>query len=125
MGIPYPKLEVFAQSLLDTHRIVDLTDLIDGMDLSEEWGEQNLNLDGTNDVEWARKKNQAILASLPPSEDNEMLLLTTGAFEKRKTWMEIVRSKRKRVGAEMGLEQTTRFRFPNSPDPRTREYGYF
>lgn len=36
-GLPYPKLEIFAQSLLDTYNAVALADLIDGMDLSEEW----------------------------------------------------------------------------------------
>jgi len=35
MGLPYPKLEIFAQSLLATNSMVALTDLIDGMDLTE------------------------------------------------------------------------------------------
>lgn len=35
--VPYPTLEVFAQSLLDTNNKVDLTDLVDGMNLTEEW----------------------------------------------------------------------------------------
>jgi hypothetical protein len=59
-GIPYPKLEVFAQSLLDTYSLVDLTDLVDGMDLTEEWGSAHLDLSGTNDIAWATQKNERI-----------------------------------------------------------------
>jgi hypothetical protein len=36
MGLPYPILEIFAQSLLDTNDMVALTDIIDGMDLTEQ-----------------------------------------------------------------------------------------
>lgn len=64
-GAPYPNLEVFAQSLLDTQRLVDLTDLVDGMNLTEEWGEQHLDLDKTSDVLYAEKKNEKIRASVP------------------------------------------------------------
>ncbi|ERF72001.1 hypothetical protein EPUS_09367 [Endocarpon pusillum Z07020] len=51
-GLPYPKLDIFAQSLLDTWTLVDLDHLVDGMNLTLEWGEANLNLDGTIDAEW-------------------------------------------------------------------------
>jgi hypothetical protein len=37
MGLPYPTLEIFAQSLPDTNDMVALTDLIDGMNLTEKW----------------------------------------------------------------------------------------
>jgi hypothetical protein len=63
-GLPYARLDIFAQSLLDTHDLVDLNDLVDGMDLSLEWGNENLELDGTNDVAWAERKNEAIRASV-------------------------------------------------------------
>ncbi|KAI9930326.1 hypothetical protein ASPWEDRAFT_67699 [Aspergillus wentii DTO 134E9] len=35
-SLPYPKLDVYTQSLLDTKNGVDLEDIIDAMDLSEE-----------------------------------------------------------------------------------------
>lgn len=35
---------------MDTKNGVDLEDLIGGMDLSEEWGEQNLDLKGYTDT---------------------------------------------------------------------------
>jgi len=41
---------MYAQSLIDTKNSVDLQDLIDGMNLSEEWGEENLDLEGTTDT---------------------------------------------------------------------------
>ena len=41
-GVPYTRLEIFAQSLLDTYNLVDRVDLVDGMDLSPEWGIKNL-----------------------------------------------------------------------------------
>jgi hypothetical protein len=34
LGLPYPKLEPYAQSLLDIRDLVPLTDLVDGMDLT-------------------------------------------------------------------------------------------
>ncbi|KAK4456833.1 hypothetical protein QBC42DRAFT_214098, partial [Cladorrhinum samala] len=44
-GIPYPKLELFAQSLMDLQQYADLDDLVDGMDLDQAWGEAHLQLD--------------------------------------------------------------------------------
>ena len=35
MGLHYPKLDIFAQSLLDTRNLVDLIDFVDGMDIPE------------------------------------------------------------------------------------------
>ena len=34
------------------------SDVIDGTNVSEEWGEKNLGLEGTNDAEWAEEKNK-------------------------------------------------------------------
>jgi hypothetical protein len=65
MGIPYPKLEVFAQSLLETNDEVALADLIDGMNLTEEWGLENLDLEGTHDISWVKKRNEKINRNLP------------------------------------------------------------
>ena len=50
-SLPYPKLHIYAHSLLDGKNIIDLEDLVDGMNLSMELGEQNLQLDGSTDVE--------------------------------------------------------------------------
>jgi len=53
-GIPYPKLDVYIQSLIDTYNMVALHDVIDGSDVSEDWGEKNLELTGTIDVHWIK-----------------------------------------------------------------------
>jgi hypothetical protein len=65
MGPPYPKLELFPQSFLDTYNFMAITDLIDGMDLSEERGAEHLDLSGTNHVECARQKNKRIGSLFP------------------------------------------------------------
>ena len=57
-NISYFKLEVFAQNLLSIQKWDHLTALVDGMDLSLEWGQQNLRL-GTlleEEVEYTRAK---------------------------------------------------------------------
>ena len=40
-GLPFPSLPVFVQSLLDAGNMLDLEDLVDAMDLSEEWATGN------------------------------------------------------------------------------------
>jgi hypothetical protein len=68
MGLPYPKLPIYAQSLLDIMNFVNLDDLIDGMNLTLEWGIQNLELEGTIDADWARWKAD-LLNGGPVPED--------------------------------------------------------
>jgi hypothetical protein len=123
-GFPYPRLEVLAQSLLDMNDLVGLTDLIDGMDLSEEWGEEHLELDGTNDIVWAQRKNEAIRASVPTSHGSCFLELSEAAINRREIWSNIVRGKAKRIGPELQRElYSTRFRLKNSQVPRLCSNG--
>jgi hypothetical protein len=51
-SMPYPKLSVFAQSLLDVYDGSNLEDLIDGAILSTDWGLKNLDLDTLGDEDW-------------------------------------------------------------------------
>lgn len=121
-GLPYPKLEIFAQRLLDTYDEVALTDLIDGMNLTEEWGLQHLDLNGTNDIAWAQRKNQKIRSSVPLSETSCFLELPTSSFSPRKVWETLTRTKDSRIGPECPKcpESTflTRFYPRNQGDPR-------
>jgi hypothetical protein len=118
-GLPYPRLEVLAQSLLDMNDLVGLTDLVDGMDLSENWGEENLELDGINDIVWAQRKNEVIRASVPTSHGSCLHELSEAAISRRETWLHIVRGKVKRIGLELNKElYSTRFRLKDSQDPR-------
>ncbi|KAI9732270.1 MAG: hypothetical protein M1818_007589 [Claussenomyces sp. TS43310] len=114
-GLPYPRLHVFVQSLLDTHNLVALCDVVDGTNVSEEWGFSNLDLSGTNDVDWALWKNRAIRDS-----DQSMRLfgVTTAAYSRQETWEKIVRGKEERLGFKHPKEIfATRFRLHGSADP--------
>lgn len=99
-GLPYPKLEIFAQSLLDTYNEVALTDLIDGMNLTEEWGLHHLDLSGTNDLVWTQRKNEKIRSSVPLSETSCFLELPTASFNVRESWQTLTRTKDRRIGPE-------------------------
>ncbi|RDL37583.1 uncharacterized protein BP5553_05016 [Venustampulla echinocandica] len=117
-GVPYPRLEVFTQSLLDTSDF-NLVDLVDGMDLTEEWGLANLRLEGTPDAAYIAKKNEAIRSSIPLTDTSCILELGTNPQERIRTWQEVVRSKSARIGLEFPKEfYATRFRLKGSQDPR-------
>ncbi|KAI9836121.1 MAG: hypothetical protein M1819_001737, partial [Sarea resinae] len=122
MQIPYPKLDVFAQALLDMHRLVDLTDLVDGMDLSKEWGEQHLDLSGTNDTVWAEQKNKAMRASAPYPDAYCLLEVCVGPFSRKEAWDRIVSTKARRIKPGLPMEVfATRFRPRGSLDPRLED----
>ncbi|PIG80770.1 hypothetical protein AARAC_010655 [Aspergillus arachidicola] len=104
-GLPYPKLESFAQSLLDTQRRSDLSDLVDGMNFSDEWGEEHLNLDKTTDVAYAKQQNQKMAAPTAPGEDPlDYHGVPTHPTPPREIWQEAVRGKQKRIGIELPTE---------------------
>lgn len=125
MGLPYPTLEIFAQSLLDTRDITAITDLIDGMDLTEQWGFEFLKLDAENDLAWTRRKNEKIQASVPASQDSCLLELPTNTINLKETWHAIVRDKERRIGAEYSEGYyATRFRGRGAGDPRSTERHY-
>ncbi|KAE8330033.1 hypothetical protein BDV39DRAFT_213505 [Aspergillus sergii] len=111
-GLPYPKLESFAQSLLDTQRRSDLSDLVDGM---------NLN------VAYARQQNEKMAALAAPGEDpSDYHGVPTHPTPVQEVWQGIVRGKQKRIGIELPTEYfATRFFAHGQGDPRldtTRNY---
>ncbi|KAF2667877.1 hypothetical protein BT63DRAFT_457178 [Microthyrium microscopicum] len=118
-GLPYPKVEVFAQSLLDVASEASLADLIDGMDLEESWGDTNLDLDGTIDLGWTNRQTQNLMASIKPNENNVLLGYPDMPQKRRDIWQASVRSKVNRFGPELPEDlYNTRFRPKCSPDPR-------
>jgi hypothetical protein len=118
-GLPYPKLEPFAQSLLDSHDLLALTDLIDAMNLTEEWGQQNLILSGTQDIDWAKRKNEEIRSSILDPDESCWFERNETPFSRKETWDDIVRTKNSRIGVECPKEiYATRFRRHNDKDPR-------
>ncbi|KUJ11189.1 uncharacterized protein LY89DRAFT_595115, partial [Mollisia scopiformis] len=118
-GLPYARLDIFAQSFLDKHELVDLVDLVDGMDLAPEWGIEHLQLDGTVDVAWAERKNEAIRTSVPLTESSCFLEVNTAPWERREIWERIVGRKQDRIGPEIPKEfWATSFRPKGDRDPR-------
>ncbi|KAE9373017.1 hypothetical protein N431DRAFT_337881 [Stipitochalara longipes BDJ] len=123
-GIPYPKLSVYAQSLLDTNNLLDLDDLIDGMNLSVEWGLENLDLDGTFDMEWGRWKID-VLRNSGTSIVGLPLHLET-PHSRRKTWEHAASSeqKKKRQGWKLLENHPTRFWHNGQKDPRLEKRDF-
>jgi hypothetical protein len=130
-GIPYPKLHLFAQSLLERQNRSDLQDLVDGMDLTEEWGEENLNFDGRDGyVQWVADKNEKIRAALPQRVKDEPFNAAMGTvlYELRtglptdfgQVFTHLVRTKEGRIGPEHPPGYfVTKYRAVGSPDPRS------
>lgn len=108
--------------MIDTRNGVDLSDLIDGMDLSEEWGEESLDLEGDCDLQWAQKRVEALRAAAPTPEQRATFL-DPKPFPRREFWQEraSIGSKRRRLGWKYSPEiYATRFRRHGSKDPRLR-----
>ncbi|KAI1389322.1 uncharacterized protein F4822DRAFT_196893 [Hypoxylon trugodes] len=121
LGIPFPKLELLARSLLDTQRQLELTNLVDGMDLSEEWGEEHLDLDRTGELEYAGEKNKRLIASHCGSREIPIPKLSEVPKDLRQQWQNIVRGKQRRINLELPKHlYSTRFRMVGSGDPRLR-----
>jgi hypothetical protein len=117
--IPYPRKRVFAQSLLEMNDQVALTDLVDGMNLTGEWGEGHFDLKGTNDVEWAEEKNTKTRAEVPLTVGSFFLEVDEGPFQLKDTWEKIVRSKESRIPGELPQGRfVTRYREVGDGDLR-------
>ncbi|KAI5920848.1 hypothetical protein F4810DRAFT_680708 [Camillea tinctor] len=124
-NIPYPKLQLFAQSLLDTQRQLDLTNLVDGMDLSEEWGNEHLDLDKPGELEYAKEKNKRLIAACGGRPEISVPQLRVTPRDLRQEWQKIVREKKQRIGIKLSSHMyLTRFRLVGSRDPRLLERVY-
>lgn len=117
-GLPYPKLDVSIQSSLDPYNMLQLCDVIDGTNISEEWGERNLDHEGTTDVEWAKEKNKrgkefgGKWAHAPFAQQ--------GRRNKREMWQSLVHTKEDRLDWTKPKEVfLTQCRLIGAPDPWT------
>jgi hypothetical protein len=98
---------------------VALTELVDGMNLTEEWGEVHLDLKGTNDFEWAEEKNAKTRAEVPLTVGSFFLEVDEGPFQLKDTWEKIVRSKQSRIPGDLPQDRfVTRYREVSDGDPR-------
>lgn len=95
---------------------MDLEDLIDGMKPSEEWGEQNLDLEGYTDIVWLENFYEAFRED---GVDEMFISIDPTPVERRKMWKEYVGAKQRRMGWKYSKEvYATRFRRHGSGDPR-------
>lgn len=117
-GLPYPKLDVFIQSCLDTYDMVQLCDVIDGTNVSEEWGEKNLDLEGANDVEWAKEKNKR--GEKFGGKWADCQFAWGGRRSKLEMWQSLVRTKEDRLDWTKPKDVfVTQHRVIGVPDPWT------
>ena len=122
MGLPYPKLHLFVQSTIDTRDAVALADVIDGMDLSEQWGFANLDLTRQEDARWAQWANARMEEILKMTSATFFDRIPTGSFDRKAIWQDSVARKQSRGGWKYPKKlYATRFRMHGSQDPRTKE----
>lgn len=127
-NIPYPKLEVFAQNLVSIQKWDHLTALVDGMDLSLEWGQEHLRL-GTlskGEVEHARAKMDKQAQSmfrLGRSDTYSTNGLAIDGVDKSQKWAAIVSQKQTRASSRRynAANWATQFRRKDSGDPRLQQ----
>ena len=123
-GLPYPKLPIYAQSLLDTRNFVDLEDLIDGMNITLEWGKDNLNLEGSINTDWGRWK--ADLTHSGHATEDQIPNWCTRPDTRREAWESMVsdEAKKMRQGFKYVPIYATRFWKTGQKDPRLRKRDY-
>lgn len=123
-GMPYPKLSIYAQSLLDTNNLVDLDDLVDGMNLSVEWGLENLQLDGSFDAGWGCWKIETLRQA--GASGLELPLNLESPRSRRETWEHTASAeqKKKRQGWKLLVNRSTRFWHEGQKDPRLQDRDF-
>jgi hypothetical protein len=87
------------------------------MNLTEEWGKQNLNLEGSIDVKWAQWKRNELLKD---GERPMTIWVETRPLLRADIWNRMVTDKVGRMGIKYPeAHYETRFRKKGAPDPRT------
>lgn len=123
--VSYPKLAYFVQDMMDTQKWMEVQELVDGMDLDEEWGEENIDLDKPGEIEYAKKKNERIRGSLEKFPTNIPSTLRETPMDLRAKWRKLVRNKECRLPilAAKG-RYITKYRRTGSLDPLiTQKYS--
>jgi hypothetical protein len=83
-GLPYPRLVSMVQSLIETGDRGSLEAIIDAQNLTTEWGEHHLDLQGPQDLAWAQRVNRKIERLKLANED--FIRVTEVPFEKADLW---------------------------------------
>lgn len=98
--------------------MLQLCDTIDGTNVSEEWGERNLDLEGINDVEWAKEKNRR--GKEFGGKWAFAAFARQGQKSKREMWQSLVRTKKDRLDWTKPNDVfLTQYRVIGAPDPWT------
>lgn len=119
-GLPYPKLDVFIQSCLDMRNELQLCDVVDSTDVSEQWGEDHLDLEGTNDVEWARDLNKRGREFAGGKFAHWAPFVPDAPKSKREMWQSKVRTKGDRLDWTKPKDVfVTQYRIIDTPDSWT------
>lgn len=124
-GVPYALLESLVQSYLDTYDLVSLCDIVDGANLSHEWGEIHLDLNGTTDVEWAQQRNAELMGGKGKFKLSLLgSTFPTARVEKAGLWSKTTREKKARLEQVMLPHDLfiTRFMLKGSPSEPWREH---
>lgn len=114
-GILYPKMSCFARALLVSQNRADVADFIDGMDLDEAWGEENIDFGDlqVKGLEFSAALNVELRA-------RNMIPLNMN-IDYRSEWNRIVGNKNKRIEPmKQGRYKTRWRRIKNDIDPRER-----
>jgi hypothetical protein len=118
-GLPYSKLHISIQSVIDTRDSVALADAIDGMNLSEEWRIDNLDLTYADDTRWPKWANERLDEA---GIVRTFMSIPTNAYDRRVIWQKAVEGKQRRGGWKYPEKiYATRLRMYGSADPRTRD----
>lgn len=116
-GLPYPKLPVYVQSAIDSKSLLDLEELVDGMNLAEEWGHRELDLEGHTDTKWLEDYAQAFRDD---GVDEMFIFVDPTPVSRKEIWTHAVRNKHRRLGWKYSPEtHATRYRKYGSKDPRS------
>ncbi|KAM5341725.1 hypothetical protein ACJ41O_014756 [Fusarium nematophilum] len=118
-GIPYPKMPQFARSLLVLQYGSNIADFIDGMNLDEKWGEENIDFDDlqVKGIEFTKAKN-AELEALDMGPLNKFKI----NVDYKRCWNEIVAEKERRIEPmKKGRYKTRWRRIRNDVDPREKK----
>ncbi|KAI9837595.1 MAG: hypothetical protein M1819_007246 [Sarea resinae] len=125
-GLPYPTLPIYAQSLLDGNRAVELDDLIDGMNLTLEWGKEHLDLEGSIDLDWIWWRMKLLRVTDERDLDEGDDCRPPGfsrPYPRLGIWADRVspEAKKNRHGWKYHPIYETRFRRVGSKDPRLKD----
>lgn len=118
-GVPYASLVQFARSLLLQQMVADISDFIDGMDLTVAWGVQNIGfetLQKESAIFIARRNEQAT------ADSGRYGFLSPQPLEELWNEMASKEAKEKRIEPMKQGRYFTRWRRIKSPeDPRTKD----